>query len=154
MKPYQLEGLNWMIRLHDSGVNGILADEMGLGKTLQSISLLACLREARGIEGPHLIIVPKSTVGNWMRELKRWCLSINAFQLMGIKDERAVQRQTVVKQNFDALALSYEVAIVEKRPFCRRSSGGTCSLTKLIESRIRTQSSRVSCASLKSSTDF
>ncbi|KAF1313110.1 hypothetical protein FI667_g17693, partial [Globisporangium splendens] len=26
MKPYQLEGLNWMIRLHDSGVNGILAD--------------------------------------------------------------------------------------------------------------------------------
>lgn len=36
MKPYQLEGLNWMIRLHDSGVNGILADEMGLGKTLVS----------------------------------------------------------------------------------------------------------------------
>ncbi|KAF1779903.1 ISWI family [Phytophthora cactorum] len=61
MKPYQLEGLNWMIRLHDSGVNGILADEMGLGKTLQSISLLAYLREARGIEGPHIIIVPKST---------------------------------------------------------------------------------------------
>jgi SWI/SNF-related matrix-associated actin-dependent regulator of chromatin subfamily A member 5 len=48
MKPYQLEGLNWMIRLHDCGVNGILADEMGLGKTLQSISLLAYLRESRG----------------------------------------------------------------------------------------------------------
>ncbi|RMX67306.1 hypothetical protein KXD40_002608 [Peronospora effusa] len=114
MKPYQLEGLNWMIRLHDSGVNGILADEMGLGKTLQSISLLAYLREARGIEGPHIIIVPKSTVGNWMRELKRWCPSIKAFKFMGSKDERAVQRTTVVKQNFDALVLSYEVAIIEK----------------------------------------
>uniref|UniRef100_M4B8C8 Uncharacterized protein n=1 Tax=Hyaloperonospora arabidopsidis (strain Emoy2) TaxID=559515 RepID=M4B8C8_HYAAE len=114
MKPYQLEGLNWMIRLHDSGVNGILADEMGLGKTLQSISLLAYLREARGIEGPHIIIVPKSTVGNWMKELKRWCPSINAFKFMGSKDERALQRETVVKRNFDALVLSYEVAIIEK----------------------------------------
>lgn len=114
MKPYQLEGLNWMIRLHDSGVNGILADEMGLGKTLQSISLLAYLREARGIEGPHIIIVPKSTVGNWMRELKRWCPSIRAFKFMGAKEERAAQRETVVRKDFDALVLSYEVAIIEK----------------------------------------
>lgn len=29
MRPYQLEGLNWMIRLQENGVNGILADEMG-----------------------------------------------------------------------------------------------------------------------------
>ena len=28
MRGYQLEGLNWMIRLYDSGVSGILADEM------------------------------------------------------------------------------------------------------------------------------
>jgi SWI/SNF-related matrix-associated actin-dependent regulator of chromatin subfamily A member 5 len=30
MHPYQLEGLNWLIKLHCNGVNGILADEMGL----------------------------------------------------------------------------------------------------------------------------
>lgn len=28
MRTYQLEGLNWMIRLQENGVNGILADEM------------------------------------------------------------------------------------------------------------------------------
>ena len=33
MRAYQVEGLNWMIRLYDSGVSGILADEMGLGQT-------------------------------------------------------------------------------------------------------------------------
>jgi hypothetical protein len=33
--PLQVEGLNWLINLHDTGINGILADEMGLGKTLQ-----------------------------------------------------------------------------------------------------------------------
>lgn len=114
MKPYQVEGLNWMVRLHDSGVNGILADEMGLGKTLQSISLLAYLREERGMTGPHLIIVPKSTVGNWMRELSRWCPSINAFKFMGSKEERAELRPAVVKLKFDVLVLSYEVAIIER----------------------------------------
>lgn len=31
MHPYQLEGLNWLVKLHDHGINGILADEMGLG---------------------------------------------------------------------------------------------------------------------------
>jgi SWI/SNF-related matrix-associated actin-dependent regulator of chromatin subfamily A member 5 len=30
MRPYQLEGLNWMIGLQEHGVNGILADEMGM----------------------------------------------------------------------------------------------------------------------------
>lgn len=38
MRSYQLEGLNWMIRLYENGINGILADEMGLGKTLQRYS--------------------------------------------------------------------------------------------------------------------
>jgi SWI/SNF-related matrix-associated actin-dependent regulator of chromatin subfamily A member 5 len=30
MHHYQLDGLNWLIKLHDHGINGILADEMGL----------------------------------------------------------------------------------------------------------------------------
>jgi ATP-dependent DNA helicase len=32
MRPYQLEGLEWMKSLYENGLNGILADEMGLGK--------------------------------------------------------------------------------------------------------------------------
>ncbi len=81
MRNYQLEGLNWMIKLHDNGINGILADEMGLGKTLQSISLLAFLREVRNIRGPHVIVVPKSTTGNWMKEFRTWCPEINAIKV-------------------------------------------------------------------------
>lgn len=30
MRDYQIAGLNWMIKLHENGLNGILADEMGL----------------------------------------------------------------------------------------------------------------------------
>ena len=39
MRPYQLEGLKWLVAQHDKGAGGILGDEMGLGKTLQVHSL-------------------------------------------------------------------------------------------------------------------
>lgn len=58
-------GLNWLMVMHDQKVNGILADEMGLGKTVQVIAFLAQLQEMDiRNEGPHLIIVPSSTMGN------------------------------------------------------------------------------------------
>lgn len=65
LKHYQLVGLNWMISLYESGLSGILADDMGLGKTIQTISIVAFLREFKKIKGPHIVIVPKSTMGNW-----------------------------------------------------------------------------------------
>ena len=34
LRDYQLDGLNWMVSLYETGINGILADEMGLGKTI------------------------------------------------------------------------------------------------------------------------
>lgn len=88
LKPYQLEGLNWMIHLAEKGLNGILADEMGLGKTLQSISILAYQLEYMKCQGPHLICVPKSTLSNWMKELKRWCPSLRAIRFHGSREER------------------------------------------------------------------
>jgi SWI/SNF-related matrix-associated actin-dependent regulator of chromatin subfamily A member 5 len=39
LRDYQIEGLNWLIKLYDNGVNGILADEMGLGKTVVCLLL-------------------------------------------------------------------------------------------------------------------
>jgi SWI/SNF-related matrix-associated actin-dependent regulator of chromatin subfamily A member 5 len=62
-----------MIRLFENGINGILADEMGLGKTLQSISLLGYMHDYQKVSGPHLVIVPMSTLSNWMEEFKKWC---------------------------------------------------------------------------------
>lgn len=37
MRDYQLRGLNWLISLYESNVNGILADEMGLGRTVLKV---------------------------------------------------------------------------------------------------------------------
>lgn len=43
---------------------------MGLGKTIQTISLIAYLIEFKSIKRPFLIITPKSTVPNWLKEFK------------------------------------------------------------------------------------
>jgi len=116
MREYQLAGLNWMIRLFDHGINGILADEMGLGKTLQTISLLGYLSEYRGITGPHMVVVPKSTLGNWMNEFKRWCPMIRPFKFHGNQEARAAQKAKYLDpvNAFDVCVTSYEMVIKEK----------------------------------------
>eukprot|EP00628_Pelagophyceae_sp_CCMP2097_P016816 CAMPEP_0206848868 /NCGR_PEP_ID=MMETSP0975-20121206/26230_1 /ASSEMBLY_ACC=CAM_ASM_000399 /TAXON_ID=483370 /ORGANISM="non described non described, Strain CCMP2097" /LENGTH=1097 /DNA_ID=CAMNT_0054391505 /DNA_START=1 /DNA_END=3291 /DNA_ORIENTATION=- len=120
MRAYQLEGLNWLVKLHDNGINGILADEMGLGKTLQSISLLAYLHEVRGITGPHIVIVPKSVVNNWIRELKKWCPMLRPVKMLGDREERnRVMRDELVAGQFDVCVTSYEGVLKEKSFLCK-----------------------------------
>ena len=72
MKPYQIEGLNWLIDHHKNGTNGILADEIGLGKTLQVISILGYLMNLHEINGLFLVVAPLVTLNNWDTELKRF----------------------------------------------------------------------------------
>lgn len=67
-------------------MNGILADEMGLGKTIQTISLIAFLREYKHVKGYHLIIVPKSTVPNWINEFKKWVPEMRVINLIARKE--------------------------------------------------------------------
>ncbi len=45
MRPYQAEGFSWLVFLHRAKTGGVLADDMGLGKTLQTLALLAWLKE-------------------------------------------------------------------------------------------------------------
>ncbi|MGP9538213.1 DEAD/DEAH box helicase [Brachybacterium sp. AOP43-C2-M15] len=74
LRPYQLDGLNWLWALDRQGLGGILADDMGLGKTMQVLALLC--REREGTHGrapaervgPTLLVCPMSVVGAWQRE--------------------------------------------------------------------------------------
>ncbi|EIW87448.1 hypothetical protein CONPUDRAFT_87220 [Coniophora puteana RWD-64-598 SS2] len=115
MRAYQLQGLNWMVSLHHNGLNGILADEMGLGKTLQTISFLGYLRHHRNTAGPHLIVVPKSTLQNWAREFNNWTPDVNIVVLTGSKEERAeIIANRLIPQDFDVCITSYEICLIEK----------------------------------------
>ncbi|KAI9860425.1 MAG: hypothetical protein M1813_006083 [Trichoglossum hirsutum] len=115
MRDYQVQGLNWLISLHENGISGILADEMGLGKTLQTISFLGYLRHMQGISGPHLVIVPKSTLDNWNREFTHWTPDVNVLVLQGAKDERhQLINDRLIDEKFDVCITSYEMILREK----------------------------------------
>lgn len=60
----------------------------GLGKTLQTISLLGYLHEFRGISGPHMVIVPKSTLHNWINEFRKWCPVLRVVKFHGTQEQR------------------------------------------------------------------
>lgn len=122
MRDYQVDGLNFLIGLFERGLNGILADEMGLGKTLQTISMLAFLRLYKDITGPHLIIVPKSTLGNWMNEIKRWCPDIRAVRFHGSADQRKeIADEQIQIGKFDVVCTTYEVVMREKNTLTKIS---------------------------------
>lgn len=118
MRDYQVRGLNWMISLYENGINGILADEMGLGKTLQTVSLLGYMKHYRHTPGPHLVIAPKSTLANWMTEIKRWVPSMRANCLIGDQVQRAALiRDVILPGEWDICVTSYEMVIKEKSVF-------------------------------------
>jgi SWI/SNF-related matrix-associated actin-dependent regulator 1 of chromatin subfamily A len=71
LKDYQVVGLNWLALMYRHKLSGILADEMGLGKTCQVIALLSHLVET-GVNGPHLVVCPGSTLENWLREFPKF----------------------------------------------------------------------------------
>ncbi|CAK7918968.1 ISWI chromatin-remodeling complex ATPase Isw2p [[Candida] anglica] len=115
LREYQIQGLNWLISLYENRLSGILADEMGLGKTLQTISFLGYLRYVKKIDGPFIVIVPKSTLDNWRREFAKWTPDVNVCVLQGNKELRQdVIQNTLLQAKFDVLITSFEMVIREK----------------------------------------
>uniref|UniRef100_A0A8C6GMP8 SWI/SNF related, matrix associated, actin dependent regulator of chromatin, subfamily a, member 1 n=1 Tax=Mus spicilegus TaxID=10103 RepID=A0A8C6GMP8_MUSSI len=90
----------------------------GLGKTLQTIALLGYLKHYRNIPGPHMVLVPKSTLHNWMNEFKRWVPSLRVICFVGDKDVRAAFiRDEMMPGEWDVCVTSYEMVIKEKSVF-------------------------------------
>ncbi|XP_069599677.1 SWI/SNF-related matrix-associated actin-dependent regulator of chromatin subfamily A containing DEAD/H box 1 isoform X1 [Ranitomeya imitator] len=123
LKPYQKIGLNWLALLHTHNVNGILADEMGLGKTVQAIAFLAHLNMNRD-PGPHLVVVPASTLDNWVREFNQWCPDLNILLYYGSQEERKHLRYDILSKvvEFNVIVTTYNCAIsgAEDRSLFRR----------------------------------
>lgn len=120
MRDYQLEGLTWMFEICSQGMSGILADEMGLGKTVQTIALIALLREQEDYLGPHLIVAPLSTLSNWMDEFNKWVPSIPVVMYHGTPKDREEIFRTKMQRNlvsgrpnkrFPVVCTSYEMVL-------------------------------------------
>merc|ERR1711892_980074 len=114
LKEYQVKGLEWMVSLYNNNLNGILADEMGLGKTIQTIAMVCHLIETKNENGPYLIIVPLSTLSNWVLEFAKWAPTVSAIGYKGSPNIRRILAQQVKASRFNVLITTYEYIIKDK----------------------------------------
>ena len=141
LRPYQLEGYQWLRFLAKVGLNGILADDMGLGKTVQTLAFLASRKKA---SGPSLVIAPTSVIGNWQAEVERFVPSMTALLLQGPdrksdfdripESDLVLTSYPLLTRDFDILsAQEWDVVVLDEAQYIKNpktaSARNACNLT-------------------------
>ncbi|KAF4959229.1 hypothetical protein FGADI_1817 [Fusarium gaditjirri] len=105
LKPFQLEGLAWMMEMEKAKYKGgLLGDEMGLGKTIQAVSLIMSDYPAKK---PSLVLVPPVALMQWQQEIKSYTDgALNTFVFHGTNQKT---KGITVKElkKFDVIMMSY-----------------------------------------------
>ena len=118
LRPYQLEGVNWLGFLVKYRLHGILCDDMGLGKTLQTIAVMASVvvnsRQRYAAAGldvdcplPSLVVCPSTLVQHWCHEVGRFCTQLKAVAYCGVPHARQ-ELLAALRRTDDVLVVSYE----------------------------------------------
>ena len=107
LRDYQREGVGWLDQLAELGYGGCLADDMGLGKTVQILAFLQGRhdrsRPRAGERRPSIVVVPKSLVGNWLKEAARFTPDLRAVGYTGAS--RTSLLDTLV--DYDVIVTTY-----------------------------------------------
>lgn len=123
---HQMEALNWLRKCWSKKRNVILADEMGLGKTISASAFISSLYEEFKVKTPCLVLVPLSTMPNWMAEFSAWTPNLNVIEYHGSAKARAMIRQyewhaagisnskkCLGAHKFNVLLTTYEMVIAD-----------------------------------------
>ncbi|HEY8961120.1 MAG TPA: SNF2-related protein, partial [Luteolibacter sp.] len=107
LRPYQVEGFQFLAYLATNGFGGILADDMGLGKTVQSLTYILWLREeakiAKKPKMPVLVVCPKSVLDVWQSEAAKFAAELSTKILRNREDLNVDH----IQNNVDVLILNY-----------------------------------------------
>jgi SNF2 family DNA or RNA helicase len=133
LRPYQLEGVKWLVQLYQNGLGACLADDMGLGKTLQTITVLLHAKEQKEQQSSEasdqesiqlqlfqsqeeqaflsplnaLIILPASLVFNWEREIQKFAPSLTVYRHVGPKRHKDIR----ILVRYDVVLTTYQTAL-------------------------------------------
>jgi SNF2 family DNA or RNA helicase len=114
LRPYQLQGMSWMLFLRKYGFGGCLADDMGLGKTIQLITYLLHVKKQEKPKQPALIIAPTSVLGNWQREIEKFApdltvaLHYGANRSKGDRFEKAYKGADIVLTSYGLSHIDFD----------------------------------------------
>lgn len=111
LKPYQIEGMDFLRYNFHQMKNVILADDMGLGKTIQVIAFIQAMVKQGPKCWPFLIVTPNSTCPNWRREIKLWAPDLRVVAYYGGKVNRDMAKEYELYPNRDSRNLAAHVVI-------------------------------------------
>ena len=88
---------------------------------MQSIAILVYMLEYQDCTGPHLVVVPKSVLSNWMMEFARWAPTVRVVKFHGDKEEREqISRESMEPaqrdedRTWNVCVTTYEVCNLDK----------------------------------------
>ena len=138
LRPYQIEGVKWLLEHYNNGLGACLADDMGLGKTLQTLTTLVAVQEQLDFEKAEnvqldlfgneipvakeylkaLIVLPSSLVFNWYNEARKFTPHFRRVQYIG-NDRKLLSKKL---EKYDLIFTSYavvsrDISILEKYNF-------------------------------------
>ncbi|CAK5279999.1 unnamed protein product [Mycena citricolor] len=99
LMDFQVDGFNWLCDNWWNEQQCILADEMGLGKTVQIVTFLGKIIQDFSA-APALVVVPNSTITNWVREFERWAPKLRVVPFYGEAKSREIIRKYELSHNF------------------------------------------------------
>ena len=104
LRPYQIDGVKWLLTLYKYSLGGILADDMGLGKTIETIAFINAIKSNK----PILIVSPKSLVFNWISEFNKFAKDIPVYGIIGTVEERKKIIKKIKDDKFGVFFISYD----------------------------------------------
>ncbi|KAK4127724.1 hypothetical protein N657DRAFT_641742 [Parathielavia appendiculata] len=105
LKPFQLEGLAWMMAMEKTKwKGGLLGDEMGLGKTIQAVSLIMSDFPAKK---PSLVLVPPVALMQWMTEIEAY--TDGTLKTLVLHGTNSKSKNLTIKElkKYDVVIMSY-----------------------------------------------
>ena len=83
--------------------------------TVVGVNPAGYLNLAREIAGPYLVVVPLSTVPNWIKEFQKWLPQVNALVYVGDSKSREVALPPCSWQHLPHTCLAQQLHLVRCR---------------------------------------
>ena len=137
LRPYQIEGVKWLLGHFNSNLGACLADDMGLGKTLQTLAVLVAVQEQLGFTTKTtnfdlfqnettiereplktLIVLPSSLVFNWYNESSKFTPHFSKMQYVGNDRKLLANRLASTDLIFTSYSIVHrDISVLEKYDF-------------------------------------
>ncbi len=137
LRPYQVDGVKWLLGHFNSNMGACLADDMGLGKTLQTLSVLVSVQEQLGFTTKTtnfdlfanettiereplkaLIVLPSSLVFNWFNEAGKFTPHFSKMQYVGNDRKLLASRINSTDLIFTSYSIIHrDISVLEKYDF-------------------------------------